>query len=248
MVLHDDASATVLAEKIAKIKPKTVFHLAGKFIARHNTEDVDDLVASNLGFATRVAEAAVRAGCQRMIVAGTSWQVDQFGREAPNSLYAATKAAFEAILAHYAATDGLRVMSLRLYDTFGADDPRGKLLSLLLSTLASGSHLGLSPGDQRIDLVHVEDVVEAFLVAETRLIATEHGGFERFTVRSGQPISIKELVAMLEQLSGRKMAVAFGERPYRKGEAMEPAPGEILPDWRVKIGLKEGLAALVRGG
>jgi nucleoside-diphosphate-sugar epimerase len=246
-IVVDDGTAEGLARAVAEIRPATVFHLAAKFTAIHTTADVDALVAANVAFGARLAEAAARAGATRFVTAGTSWQVDEDGEERANSLYAATKAAFEAILGHYAANEGMRALSLRLYDTWGPGDTRRKLLPLLLSAHASGTHLGLSPGDQRLDLVHVDDVVEGFLVAEARLAAAPAGTFERFALRSGRDVSVKELVAIMEKVSGRAMPVAFGERPYRVGEVMAPSPGEILPGWRARIGLEDGLAALIGG-
>lgn len=246
-IVVDDGTAEGLARAVAEIRPATVFHLAAKFTAIHTTADVDALVAANVAFGARLAEAASRAGATRFVTAGTSWQVDETGAERANSLYAATKAGFEAILGHYAANEGMRALSLRLYDTWGPGDTRRKLLPLLLSAHASGTHLGLSPGDQRLDLVHVDDVVEGFLVAEARLAAAPAGTFERFALRSGRDVSVKELVAIMEKVSGRPMPVAFGERPYRVGEVMAPSPGEILPGWRARIGLEEGLAALIGG-
>ncbi len=246
-IVVDDGTAEGLARAVAEIRPTTVFHLAAKFTAIHATADVDGLIEANVAFGARLAEAASRAGTTRFVTAGTSWQVDEAGAERANSLYAATKAAFEAILGHYAANEGMRALSLRLYDTWGPGDTRRKLLPLLLSARASGAHLGLSPGDQRLDLVHVDDVVEGFLAAEARLTAAPAGTFERFALRSGRAVSVKELVAILEQVSGRPMPVAFGERPYRVGEVMAPSPGEILPGWRARIGLEEGLAALIGG-
>ncbi|MCE1236229.1 MAG: NAD(P)-dependent oxidoreductase [Hyphomicrobiales bacterium] len=246
-VLVDPGDAAGLAAAVAEVRPATVFHLAAKFVALHAVGDVDALVASNLGFATRLVEAAVGAGCRRIVAAGTSWQVAANGEERPNSLYAATKAAFETILTHYAEADGAKVVTLRLYDTYGPGDVRRKLLPLLLSALSSGERLGLSPGEQRLDLVHVDDVVEAFLVAERRTAAGEAGRVERFAVRSGRAVSVRELVAILETVSGRAMPVTFGERPYRVGEVMAPAPGEILPGWRARIELEDGLSALIGG-
>lgn len=246
-VVIDDGTAAGLAAAVAPLQPRTALHLAARFVAEHTVEQVDDLVAANLAFATRFAEATTRAGCRRFVAAGTSWQLDARGAERPVSLYAATKAAFEAILAHYAAADGVKVACLRFYDTYGPGDRRRKLLGLLLGALASGERLGLSPGDQRIDLVHVEDVVDALLVAEARLAAAEAGRFERFAVASGRAPTIKELVGVLETVAGRRLPVVFGERPYRRFEVMAPAPGEILPGWRARISLEEGLSAMIGG-
>lgn len=247
-VIRDDGSTAGLAAAVAACAPQSVFHLAARFVARHTIADVDDLVASNLGLPTRLAEATVAAGCRVFVTAGTAWQLDADGHERPHGLYAAMKQAAESIYAHYAASDGLKVACLRLYETWGPADPRRKLLPLLLSTLRSGETLALSPGEQRLDFVHVDDVIAAFLHAEARLHAAEPGRFERFSVRTGRPVSIRELVAHIERAAGRPLPVAFGARPYRPDEIMFPPPGEILPGWQARISWDEGLAPLVAEG
>lgn len=244
-VIRDDGTAAGLAVAVTKCAPTVIFHLAAHFVARHTTADVDALVAANLALPTRLAEAAVAAGGPPVVTAGTAWQLDDDGSERPHGLYAAMKQAAETIFAHYAATDGLKVACLRLYETWGPADPRRKLLPLLLSTLTSGETLALSPGEQRLDFVHVDDVVGAFLHAETRLCAAEPGRFERFAVRSGRPVSIRDLVAIVERIAGRSPPVTFGVRPYRPDEIMTPPPGEILPGWEARISWEDGLPALL---
>ena len=55
------------------------------------------------------------------------------------------------------------VVTLKFFDTYGPADRRPKLLNLLLAAAATQVPLAVSPGQQMIDLVHVDDAVGACL-------------------------------------------------------------------------------------
>ena len=128
------------------------------------------LVDSNVLVGTQVAEAMLRAGCRGIVNTGTSWQRDARGAYDPVCLYAATKQAFEDVLTYYVSAEGFAATTLRLYDTYGPDDPRPKLVNALAGALRSGTPLSLSPGEQLLDLVHIDDVTAAFAAAGRRLL------------------------------------------------------------------------------
>ena len=63
----------------------------------------------------------------------------------------------------------MQTISLTLFDTCGEDDRRNKLLAILPQLAVEGQRLALSPGEQQVDFVHVEDAARAFLLAGTYL-------------------------------------------------------------------------------
>jgi nucleoside-diphosphate-sugar epimerase len=103
----------------------------------------------------------------------------------------------------------------------------------------------MSPGDQLIDIVHINDVVAAFLNALKRMqskIDTKH---EHFAVSSQKLISLKKLVSIYEEVHGVILNINWGGRAYRDREVMVPwGGGKKLPNWSPKIGIREGLKSL----
>lgn len=247
-VLRHDGSTEALVAWMREARPDVVFHLASLFVAQHETRDVLPLVETNLAFATQVAEATARAGVTRLVNAGTSWQSFEDVDRNPVCLYAATKEAFEDVLAYYVAAEGLRVVTLRLFDTYGPGDPRPKLFRLLGRAAGSAEPVAMSPGEQRLDLVFVDDAVEAFAVAAERLLREEARGHERYALSSGAPIRLRDLVDLYGRLSGRPLPIAWGERPYRRREVMVPwRTGATLPGWAPRVGLEEGIRRVLAG-
>lgn len=228
-----DGNTQSVLDSVSAAKPDLVFHLASLFIAEHRSEQVTDLINSNVLFGTQLIEACSRFGVKRFINTGTSWQHYRSEAYDPVCLYAATKQAFEDILDFYADAFDLRVVTLKLFDTYGADDPRPKLVNLLRRHASSQEPLLMSPGAQKIDLVHIDDVCNAFLQA-TRLLADTNGApsHQRYAVSTGQARALREIVEIFIEATGQNLAIRWGERPYRAREVMTPIGGAILPGWR----------------
>lgn len=244
---YDGSTQSVLGA-VATAQPDVVFHLASLFIAEHSSEEVTNLINSNLLFATQLAEACACNGVKRFINTGTSWQHYRRDVYDPVCLYAATKQAFEDILDFYADAFSMRVITLKLFDTYGQDDPRSKLANLLVKAMESGEALGMSPGEQVLDLVHIDDVTRAFAVcAQQLLVGVLPQPHMRYAVSSGKPLAVRQLVALLEQVGGKAMNVTFGARPYREREVMSPwQAGQCPPGWQAQIDTLTGLASLLQ--
>jgi nucleoside-diphosphate-sugar epimerase len=222
-----------------------VFHLASLFLAQHTPDDIEQLVRSNVLFATQMAEAMTQAGCWRLINTGTSWEHYENAAYNPVNLYAATKQAYEVMLAYYLATTPLQAVTLKLFDTYGPNDPRPKLFTLLRQSAGEGKPLAMSPGEQLIDLVHIDDIVRAYLMAADRLLAGAVHGHERYAVSSGNPLPLQKLVEIYCQVTGIKLPIHWGGRPYRQREVMIPwQNGTPLPSWKPEVELVEGIKQL----
>ena len=238
---HDGTTGSML-EIVAAAKPEIVFHLASLFLAQHRSDDIEPLVTSNITFGTQLVEAMVAKGCYRLVNTGTSWQHYENDEYNPVNLYAATKQAFEDILRYYVETSPLMVITLKLFDTYGPEDLRPKLFALLRKVLETQETLAMSPGEQLIDLVYIDDVIEAFIVAAERVLSDKGAAQEDFAVTSGAPIRLKELVNEVARTCGRPIPINWGGRPYRPREVMVPwTIGAVLPGWRPSVGFKEGV-------
>ncbi|MDD2719895.1 MAG: NAD(P)-dependent oxidoreductase [Gallionella sp.] len=242
--VHDGSTESMIA-CLANAKPDIVFHLASLFLSQHASKDIDALIRSNVQFATQLLEAMNANLCTRLVNTGTSWQHYNNEDYNPVCLYAATKQAFEAILEYYVQACSFKAITLKLFDTYGPGDLRPKLFHLLNKAAASGEALDMSAGEQFIDLVHIDDVMEAFLIAAQRLLDGKVPVSESYAVSSGQPLPLKDLVALYAEVSGQTIRVNWGARPYRYREVMAPwNRGASLPGWKPQISLSEGMKSL----
>jgi nucleoside-diphosphate-sugar epimerase len=230
-----------MQKAVIRARPTVVFHLASLFLSEHESKDVDSLIQSNILFGTQLVEAMVRQNVRWLVNTGTSWQHFINQEYSPVNLYAATKQAFEAILQFYVEANGFETITLKLCDTYGPEDPRPKLINLIKRVAMENQPLEMSPGEQRIDLVNVEDVIQAYILAAERLMTGEVLGHERYIVSSGQKIQLREVVRQVERILGRELPIVWGGRPYRNREVMLPWSDALLPGWESQVTLEQGL-------
>lgn len=234
-----------------QIEAEVVFHVAAAVISNYKPEQVTTLLQSNIEFGTEILESMKYSHTRLIISTGSYWQNYDSDVYNPVDLYASTKEAFEKILQYYVDAHYFRVITLRLFDVYGEDDKRPKLLNLLRNIAGTEKSIDISPGEQYLDMVHVSDVCSAYLSAYQFLIDNVKIGNEVFGVLTKDRIQLKDLVTLYSQISGKSINVNIGAKPYKQREIMNPTLSyKILPNWHAKITLTDGLNLFVnhRGG
>ena len=233
LYIHEDEGS--LVSIVRESHPDVVMHLASLFLTNHNYDDISSLIESNITFGTTLLEAMKENGVRNFINTGTAWQHYENKEYSPVNLYAASKQAFEAMIRYYEEAAGLNVITLKLTDTYGEDDNRPKLWVTLKHMAESGGSLSMSPGEQKIDIVHVDDAAEAFALAAQYLAEGKYVYCGSYVVSSGHALPLKEVVTRYERLLNARLDIHWGEKPYRKREVMEPwNGGNLLPGWSRK--------------
>ncbi len=198
-----------------------VFHLASVFLSDHKPEQIRPLFEANLLFGCHLLEAMSSGGCHSLVNTGTSWQHYENADYNPAKLYAATKQAFEDLARYYVEAKELKMVTLKLFDTYGPNDPRPKLFATLAKIAQTGEQLKMSPGLQWVDFVHVDIVCGAFLRAAQRLLDGKVETTETYGVSSGKPKPLRQVVAEYAQENGVTLNIEWGGRPYRNREVMQ---------------------------
>jgi UDP-glucose 4-epimerase len=215
-------------EQIRKVtleyEPEGVCHLAGLARIRESLADPAGYFDTNVGgtasLLRALAEATQRTGRPSRVVfasAGAvygpagSQPITEGASTAPTSPYGASKIAAEQLMAYQATTATLGAVSLRCWVIAGAvgrygDPDRTRLIPKALAVAA-----GLEPtlavngdGSAVREYTHVADVAEAYRLA---LEATEPGEHLVFNVGSGTAASIRDVIAVVEEVTGREVAI-----------------------------------------
>ena len=100
----------------------------------------------------------------------------------------------------------------------------------------------MSPGDQMVDPIYIDDVSEAFVVALNRLRTGQVESEETYSVKSENPVQLRKLATIYGEVTGSSLNIDWGGRPYRAREVMQLwSQGETLPGWSTKTSLREGI-------
>jgi len=222
-----------------------IVHLASLFLAQHTPADIAPLIESNLLLGTHLIEAAAGSGAAWFINTSSFWQ--HYGNRgySPVALYAATKQAYEDILQYYRETAPVRIVTLELFDTYGPGDTRPKLFRLLKNLVGREDCLAMSPGEQLMNLLYIDDVVDAYRLLIDRL--GEGASLEsKYCASAADLPTLRDVVALFSMIVGQELKIEWGGRPYRDREFMNPAPVyPPVPGWQQRYSLAEGMAMMI---
>lgn len=232
--------------KIPKTAPDLVVHLATHFQNAYQPDEAKTMIGANLQFPVKVLEACREFPKLRFLNFGTFYSHIRPNEDSPATFYAATKRAFESFLEFYFSRPNWKAITLKLFDSYGPGDKRPKLVPKWIEILRTGEEMKLTPGEQKLNLLYVDDIVEAIGTASDSLLRDEKGhGHTIYQLSSSERAeslpSLREVAKIFEGAAGKPLPLRFGALPYRENEIMVPKMSfPILPGWSPKTSLHEG--------
>ncbi|WP_374300721.1 NAD-dependent epimerase/dehydratase family protein [Paracoccus sp. (in: a-proteobacteria)] len=226
--------------------PDAAIHLAASYLPDTAPHAAQTMIEANISFGTAMLELLRPSACRVFVAAGSQWQhATGQAQYSPNCLYAATKQAFGDILDHFAARCGFRTTVLKVADSYGPGDRRGRLIGRLAESFQAGRGMDLSPGEQELDLIHVRDVAAGFLAAAQGLWDGSLQPSQSWALRGGHPRPLREVVALMERIAGGPVGARLGALDYPAGTVMTLWRQPLLPGWKPAIPLEDGLRDLL---
>jgi nucleoside-diphosphate-sugar epimerase len=141
--------------------------------------------------------------------------------------------------------NSLACVNIALEHFFGPGDDKTKFSSYIIDSLLRGvESIDLTKGEQQRDFIYIDDCVDAFLTI-IDYVKNLTSGFYEFEIGTNQPVTIKDFVLLIKELSGNTATVLnFGALPYRENEVMECRTNTepiCKLGWAPKFSLKLGL-------
>lgn len=239
--LADESPTEALHDFVKSAAPDVFFHVASLFDVDPNPSNIAKMIDANVTLVTQVTDAMSRRGEAKVISLGSYFQ-DPENSPAPTCLYAALKTAAESILSYYASRPGVRCMTLRLTDVYGPNDPRPKLIPLLLEAAASGRPIDMTLGHQLVDLIHVDDVCDALLLAASQITSHRENGHDWFNIATNQRLSIRDLAALVEDVTGHEIHARWGAKSQSQYVPRNFLPRtNLLPGLKIRRAIRDGI-------
>lgn len=173
LIVHegDLLDAASVDTAIAEAKPSVVYHLAA-YGAYHDQADVQKIFHTAVDGTLNILHAAKRDGVSMVINAGSS---SEYGTKdhpmkedeliEPNSDYAIAKAAQTHMCQHFSRTEGLSVVTLRLFSVYGPYEDSARFMPTIIERALRNEDLPLASPTTPRDFIYIDDVVDAFLAA-----------------------------------------------------------------------------------
>lgn len=240
-IFCDASNETNILNFIDKNLPEIVINLASYYNYDPDISEIRETISSNIDFPLIVAKASEILGINLFINVGSSFQFSSAGKRISNTLYAASKNTFQHLLETLMAGKSTQVTSFHLFDSYGKNDNRKKLFYLLKNSLTKDKALNMSPGMQKLNLLHVDDICRFFLKA-VELYSDKFSFQPIYGVGSFETYTLKEVVKKYEKATGAALKINWGGLEYRKNEVMNPWSNfDVLPGWHQEIELESGI-------
>ncbi len=246
LVVGDTADRPRLDAAIAEHRPEAVMHFAGYLFVGESVREPGKYYANNTAASVTLVQALTDAGIDKLVFSSTAAvygtpdtvPIPEDAPKQPINPYGNSKWMVEQILRDVDAAKGLRSVSLRYFNAAGADpdgdigeahDPETHLIPRALMAAAGEiSHLDLfgtdypTPDGTAVrDYIHVTDLVAAHVQALDYLMAG--GRTDAFNLGTGTGISVRQIIAAADRVSGAKTPVR--EAPRREGD-----PASLIAD------------------
>ncbi len=228
-----------------------VINLAARAGVRASLKNPWIFYETNVTGTLNLLELCRERGIRKFIQASTS---TVYGMDAPTptpetadtghppQAYAASKKAAEVLCYSYHSLFGLDVSVVRYFTVYGPAGRPDMSMFRFAKWMTEGEPIQLyGDGKQSRGFTYVDDIARGTLAALKPL------GYEIFNLGGHEVISMNTLIAMLEELTGRKAIV----------ENLPPNPGELLANqadvtkarrmlgWEPQVGLLEGVRILL---
>ncbi|MBF7067988.1 NAD(P)-dependent oxidoreductase [Campylobacter volucris] len=236
----------ILKKNLQEEQIDGVLHLATLYLRCHSSEDLKDLIDSNILFGVELLEILHSINFSGWFInIGTFWQFYQNLPNNPLNLYAATKTAFLNIANYYIQVAKYKFVTILLNDTYGPNDWRPKIINLWKKSLETKEVVKMSGGKQIIDMLYIDDVVNAFEKCINNFEDEKNTNNAIYALHSKERITLKQLSNIFEECVQEKLNIIWGALPYSDRENFIPFEGgEKLPNWEQKISFKEGILKL----
>jgi UDP-glucose-4-epimerase GalE len=262
--LRDTGKLTRLLEEE---RVEAVVHFAAYISVGESTERPELYFTNNTGGSLSLFEAMLATGVKRVVFSSTAAAygvpktvpIPEDEPYAPINPYGESKVMVEKILEWLDRYRAFRSVRLRYFNACGADpesglgerhDPETHLIPLLLRAVQTGEPVSLFGEDYPTpdgtcirDYIHVSDLAEAHIFAVEHLL--RGGASDVFNVGTGSGHSVKEVLAAVERVTGKKV-------PHRIGPRREGDPPSLVADsgklqrvlgWRPKRADLDGIVA-----
>jgi UDP-glucuronate 4-epimerase len=226
----------------------TVFHLAGQPGVRSFGDVFPLYVRRNVLASQRLFEAAAAAGVRVVFTSSSSVYGDAAAYPTPEdtlphprSPYGITKLACEHLAYAYAKSFALDVVTLRYFTVYGPRQRPDMALARVIAALRDGETFELyGDGTQSRGFTYVGDAIEATIAAAER---APRGS--TINVGGGEEATMREAIALLEEVSGRRLDVRHV--PPAAGDVKRTAPDVTRAreqlGWKPRTRLRQGLEA-----
>ncbi len=206
-----------LFDSLVELSPDLVINLAAGYYNDSGAPDLN-VIDGNLKIPFIILEYFKSCNYGRFINIGSYWEFSFSGRVVKGvNPYGIIKSTVRRLLDYYSKYNVIYT-NLILYGSYGDNDHRGKIVDCIIDAVNSNETLKLSPGEQKLNLVYIDDIIEAILY----IVSSDNGQYDNETLSIYTPTehTVKEIVCFINEIKDNNLSLGGGR--YRNDEVMAP--------------------------
>lgn len=249
-----DKEAAARAFRAFKID--RVIHLAAIPGVRASVENPERTLDVNINGTLNILECCRKYGIKKLIFAssssvyGNNTKVPFEERDMadnPISPYAVSKKAGELLCHTYHHLCGMNVVCLRFFTVYGPRQRPDLAIHKFAKLIMEGKPIPyFGSGTAARDYTHIEDIVEG-IVKASEFLDTERKAYEIINLGSAKPVSLKEMVEVLEEAIG--ISVEFNMLSVQPGDVEKTFANinkaKVMLGYSPSKNLREGIKTFV---
>jgi nucleoside-diphosphate-sugar epimerase len=233
-----------LPEAVRIFAPEVVIHLASYLTASDLYHDMIKLLDANIYFLCHVLNSLKKTNIKLFINTGSFAEYYKGnGVLDPAYLYTATKSASRIFVDYYSKVFDFKYVTVVPYTIYGGHDTRKKIIDLIYDSLNSKTPLSLSPGNQMLDFIHLEDITNFYILLISNIDKLINK--TSFQVGTGIGHTLRDIVKIMEKQTGQRANINWGGKKYRPRDVMYAVANISnqyhLFSWQPAINIEEGI-------
>jgi UDP-glucose 4-epimerase len=239
-ILGDLLAPEQIGQALLSSRPDAVMHFAANALVGESMTNPTKYFRNNVTGGVNLLEAMVAAGVLKLVFSSTcatfgvpdAVPITESTPQAPINPYGESKLQFEKILRWYDEIHGLRCVALRYFNAAGASERFGEdhriethlIPNVLKVALGQKPDVSIFGTDYPTpDGTCIRDYIHILDLAQAHMLALSSPNSARYNLGTGGGTSVREIINVCENVSGRKITVR--EMPRRPGD-----PARLIAD------------------
>jgi len=227
-----------------------VFHLAAMAGVRNSLKDPVEYVSVDIGGTVNMLEFARRNGVEKFVFASSSSVYGKNSKvpfseddplEGQVSPYATAKRAGEIYCQTYSEIYNIPIVALRFFTVYGPRQRPEMAIHLFTRLIMEGKPIPVfGDGSTARDYTYIDDIIEGVY----RAMLYDKTKFEIFNLGNSKTVKLSELIAIIEQVTGKKAII--DRKPMQLGDVeityANIEKSSSLLSYRPESGIHQGVS------
>ena len=197
-----------------------IINASNRYFVNANRQQIDLMHSAIIGITTSITKTNI--GCPVLFFSTYLQYLE--GITQPWSSYTDFKTRSTDMIRSFSKETSIHALELVLSDNYGGQR-KNKFFDLVIDSVSTGNKLLATPGDSILNLTYIWDIINSLTnTLDNNLNSLNQGNLMTFSIYSRDTYTLKDLVSIIERVSGKTVPVHWGALPYRSKEVFEFTP------------------------